>query len=137
MRRSSILFIHDAWRSRFVRLGDAVKPLGFRIFETYRDDEEQLRVFNLGTSKARPGESPHNWGLAVDFVPYAEEPTPDGKQGWHWPKADCPCWDELRRLSAQFGLSNEIEWDRPHVEVPHWKSYKDERWRQRMRRMAH
>lgn len=116
-RVNSPLYIDRRFRSRFVRLAEqpALIALGFRIFETFRSDEEQLRVFNLGVSKARPGESAHNWALAADFVPY-------GENGWHWPKADWHGWEELARLADQCNLlAQSPRWDKPHVQVPNWR----------------
>lgn len=44
----------------------------FRVLQSYRSPEEQQRAFEQGRSKARPGQSPHNYypALAVDLWPY-------------------------------------------------------------------
>ena len=126
-RRSSPLLIDHRYRHDFNVLAAALEELGFKIFETYRSDEDQLTVFNLGTSKAKPGESPHQWGMAVDFVPY-------GPNGWHWPKADDPLWAKMHQIVDSFPslskrIGPDIPWDSPHVEVVNWKALKSERHR--------
>lgn len=118
MRVNSPLYLDSRFRSRFVRLFEdvQVQKCGFRIFESFRSDEEQLRVFNLGTSKARPGESAHNWGLAADYVPY------DQHKGWHWPKPSWEGWDILGERALEYELERPIDWDKPHVQVPDWRA---------------
>ncbi len=80
-----------------------------RPFETYRDPEMQDLAFRSGTSKARAFESAHQFGLAVDFVPFV-----DG----HWNWRDGQWWEVLDREAAALGLLTPVSWDRPHVEHP-------------------
>lgn len=124
MRVNSPLYLDYRFRPRFNLMLSHPKILQhkFRLFETFRSDEEQLRVFNLGTSKAKPPHSPHNWGLAADFVPYGDE-------GWHWPNTNWEGWAELRKVAAEVNLECHIQWDRPHVEVPEWEAIKSHRTR--------
>lgn len=90
----------------------------FRIFESYRSDEDQRLAVARGASKAQPGQSAHQWGLAADFVPYLPQ------KGWQWPDADCDCWDVLQAVAAEYDLECPIKWDRPHVSVPQWEEVK-------------
>ena len=83
----------------------------FRPFETYRHPMRQLEVLRNKTSRAGPYESPHQFGLAVDFVPWD-----NGRWSWDL-KHD---WEHLRRLARVRGLRCEIDWDRAHVEAPLW-----------------
>ena len=82
----------------------------FRPFELVRSPERQLAVFKDGKSKARPWESAHQYGLAVDFVPFVR-----GKFSWAVSSKD---WDDLRNAAHARGLLNDIAWDRAHVEHP-------------------
>lgn len=127
MRINDLIAIHPHWRKDFIALADAMLVQGFRPFESYRTDHEQMRVYNLGTSKAKPGESPHGWGLGCDFVPYT-----DGT-GWHWPKSSWAGWKELERQAALVGLLAPLAWDKPHVQVPDWRAHRDQRWRDDLR----
>lgn len=133
MRHTDLYWLDPRWRADFTALDARLQELGLRVFETYRSDEAQLRVFNLGTSKARPGESPHQYGLACDWVPYSE-----AKGGWHWPKAKDPIWREMHAIVDQYvNLSSragpDIPWDSPHVEVTSWRALRDEGWRHKLR----
>lgn len=101
----------------------------FRPFEGYRPPDRQLAVYNAGKSKARPFQSPHQYGLAVDFVPYIpkENLTRDTNfdrvsGSWSWD--DKHPWDYLDRVATQCGLSRPISWDRPHIEHPLWARVK-------------
>lgn len=86
----------------------------FRPFEGYRSPQRQTAAILKRTTRARAFESAHQYGLAVDFVPYLE------KKGYHWPDANEQQWDFLRITAKKFGLLNDISWDRPHVWHPIW-----------------
>lgn len=87
----------------------------FRPFEGYRSPERQLQLLNIDkTTKAGPWQSAHNYGLAVDFVPW--DPA---DQKWHWREnADWAFLD--RSVQNRPQLSRPISWDRPHVEHHIW-----------------
>jgi hypothetical protein len=65
-------------------------------------------------TKARAGQSNHNYGLAADVVPLA-----DGRPNWNAPSAT---WQVLGEEGKRAGLSWGGEWkgfvDRPHFELP-------------------
>lgn len=90
----------------------------FKPFEGFRSPEKQTELVLLKRSKAGPWQSAHNYGLAVDFVPW------DEKGGFFWPDAKHPAWDYMRDLARNRGLINQIDWDRPHVEHPIWWAVK-------------
>ena len=102
----------------------------FRPFEGYREPAKQLAVYNAGTSKALPFQSPHQYGLAIDFVPFIVkgglnrdmnfDRAPPGK--WSWD--DQHPWNYLDRAADRCGLLRPIKWDRPHVEHPIWERVK-------------
>ena len=88
----------------------------FKPFEGYRSPERQNYLFHvMKTTKARAFQSAHNYGLAVDFVPFV-----DGK--WSWDNHHD--WEALRYLASQRGLLTPIKWDLPHVEHPIWFAVK-------------
>lgn len=84
----------------------------FVPFEGYRSPAKQLTAFVNRRSKARPFESAHQYGLAIDYVPH-------GQKGFYWPD-NGPDWTFLRTVAHECGLRNTIEWDRPHVWHPIW-----------------
>ena len=89
----------------------------FQPFEGLRLPMRQYHLFTVAkTTKARPWQSAHQYGLAVDFACRKV----DNKKlvGWYWPEeAD---WEFLSRLAANSGLRIPIKWDRGHVEHPKW-----------------
>lgn len=129
-RRNSLLLLDSRYITDFTNLATQLDAIGIRVFETFRSNADQNAAFLRGASKARAGESPHGWGLAVDFVPY-------GPTGWHWPPANDPIWtmmhgivDTYPRLSSRPGP--DIKWDSPHVEVVNWKAMRSTDWRRRL-----
>lgn len=109
--------IHPSCRSTFMALYDdlakshqlGMTPTLFRPFEGYRSPERQQLLFDQKKSKARPYQSAHQYGLAVDFVAWEK-----GAWSWHLNHD----WDFLRSCASARGLINNIAWDRPHVEAP-------------------
>jgi len=96
----------------------------FEIFETYRSGERQDSLFLKGVTKARAGQSPHNFGLACDYVPYLSQAGAVAlgvRPGWYWPEASHECWVILAKRAAKAGLVAPIRWDKPHVEFPSWR----------------
>ena len=93
-------------------------PTLFKPFEGYRDPQQQLALVKRGVSKARPWQSAHNYGLAVDYVALSD---PKSLSSWSWDNGHD--WDGLRVVATNLGLICEvIEWDRPHVVSPIWCS---------------
>lgn len=93
----------------------------FEIFETFRSPERQRYLVGRKTSKAGPWQSAHQFGLAVDFVPFltqAEGEALGVKAGWYWPPITDICWKFLQQRAQQFGLDRPYSWDGPHVEPP-------------------
>lgn len=90
-----------------------------RPYEGYRSPGRQDELFKKGTTKAEAFQSAHNYGLAVDFVPYDVK----ANKYW-WPNADHQIWKDLRVAATNRGLVNNIDWDRPHVQHPMWYSIK-------------
>jgi len=115
-------WIHPIARPAFINLAsklakdydDGKIDVEFRIFETYRTPQRQEFVNRQGNSKAQAFRSAHQFGLAVDFVPFIPG------RGFVW---DVPvsAWDQLRTRASASGMMNDIPWDRSHVEHPLWK----------------
>lgn len=96
--------------------------LGFRTYV------EQAKLYFQGRTQpgrivtwAKPGESPHCFGLAIDFVPSSQKDHLD-------PDWESPYYDLLGPIARKYGLVWGGDWnhpdrptkksDRPHVQVP-------------------
>ena len=85
-----------------------------KFHEYYRGPEAQEDAFRRGASKARFGQSPHNFGLGADyhFVTY----------GWNVPKE---FWEYGDSLARYVGLESGLSFgDANHLQLPGWKSWK-------------
>jgi len=89
----------------------------FKPFEGFRSLERQFEMLGKGVSKARPWQSPHQYGLAVDYVPLSD---PNNPKSWVWPDENDPDWVILGQIATDCGLMRSIAWDKPHVEHPIW-----------------
>lgn len=118
-RNSELITCHPIAYQQFVLLAELLvdgakdgKPL-FLPFEAYRPPERQdFLFFEEKTTKARKWTSAHQYGLAVDFVPYI-----NGQ--WIWDVPD-DYWTYLERCARAHGLAIPIVWDKGHVEHPAW-----------------
>lgn len=109
-----------------------MRKLGVPMFAhcVYRSDEEQRRLFDLGTSKALPGQSPHQYGMAVDII--------HGTRGWELTR---PQWEIVAHVADEVARSIGVHirwggewdgdretkrdrWDPAHFELQDWKNLK-------------
>lgn len=113
------------WLSEVERLGYKV-----RIVHTLRTMEEQAKLYAQGrqlpgpqVTKAKPGQSPHNFGMAFDFCF-------EGKTLKEcYPVETDPRWKELGQLGESLGLSwggpngkgDKFTFDRPHFQRLDWR----------------
>ena len=89
--------------------------------------DEQAKLYAQGralpgpvVTKAKPGQSPHNYGMAFDICFTPGNPYP--------PEID-ERWANIGQLGESLGLSwggpngkgDKFTWDRPHFERPDWK----------------
>lgn len=81
----------------------------FKVFETYRHPQRQAEVLAAGHSKAGPFSSAHQYGLAVDFVPFIA-----GR--WSWDNSHD--YEFLAKTAENMGLGVPYDWDKVHVEHP-------------------
>lgn len=87
-------------------------PIKFHSY--YRGGEEQNRLFAEKKTKARAGESSHNYGLAVDYH------FQDG--GWNVPKS---YWQRGDMVARWVGLESGLGYDDAnHIQLPGWKRWK-------------
>lgn len=111
------------WLEEMIQTG--ILPL---IYTGLRTMEEQAALYAIGRSKpgkivtkARPGESYHNYGLAFDWVPMKAAPKVDLFQ------AD---WDDEtafklgERVGITFGLKA-ITWETGHLQSGSYESWRD------------
>lgn len=93
---------------------------------TRRTSAEQDALYAQGRTKpgkivtnAKAGQSAHNYGLALDFVPMV-----NGKPEW---SAKHPHWTRLGELAESVGFEWAGRWTRfrefPHIQYPNWRSH--------------
>lgn len=92
----------------------------FKPFESFRGPLRQAHLLAKGTTKAGPWQSPHNYGLAVDFVPFIPHPANGAIGEWSW--AAHHDYEFLATRASRFGLHVPISWDPCHVQSPIWRS---------------
>lgn len=88
--------------------------------------KEQQKLYNQGrttpgpvVTKAPPGSSAHNFGLAADLAPLKE----DGTIWWEAPKKVWQAMaDGARQLGLVPGFYFQTIFDAPHVEDPSWRA---------------
>lgn len=90
------------------------------VVQGTRTFAQQQAVYDQGRStpgaivtKARPGDSYHQYGLALDIVPQAYESLPE----WN---PDGPYWAQIGAIGKSLGLTWGGDWhtpDRPHFEL--------------------
>ena len=96
---------------------------------TLRTMDEQEALYAQGrttagqiVTNAKPGQSAHNYGLALDVVPVV-----NGKPDW---SGVGPVWEEI----ASIGQARGLEWlgapgspfkEQAHFQVPNWRSHAD------------
>lgn len=103
--------LYPDFKQRVIKIVEEMDKEGFSIFivETYRSYQAQDELFALKATKAKGGQSYHNFGLACDVAFRSPEPY----SGNH-------PWGLLGKVSKSFGC----EWggdfksfpDRPHIQ---------------------
>lgn len=108
-----------------------MRKLGVPMFAhcVLRSHAEQIRRYAEGNSKARAGESPHEYGLAIDLIHSIE--------AWQLPAESWALIGHVgKEVAAQNGLklvwggdwkkpgsTDLIGWDPAHWEVKDWRNY--------------
>lgn len=116
----------------------AAKGVAFRVICAFRGRQDQEQAFAAGLSKARWGQSAHNYfpSVAIDIAP-----------GWNGPLrwSDTKAFDAVGRAfvatAKELGIpirwgadwdmdgqtSDEAFVDRPHIELHPWRSFTGEK----------
>lgn len=99
------------------------QSLNLKLTQTLRTMDEQARLYAQGrdlpgriVTYAKPGQSPHNWGMAFDVAFMGSRP---------YPSADDPVWEKLGELGEGLGLTWGGRWklrDLDHFERTGWKA---------------
>lgn len=92
------------------------------ITETLRTADQQKLYFQTGKSKAPPGSSPHEYGLAWDICLIKDKKIlPDRHQAWHViPFGAGAVGKNLLTSGADFFSIRDF----PHTEMSQWKELK-------------
>lgn len=115
--------VHPALATRIQTLLDSLTQHGLQVevVQGLRTFAEQDALFAQGRTKngaivtrARGGQSNHNYGLAVDLVPFN-----NGQPNWNAPLG---VWTTIGREAEKLGLEWGGDWrkfvDKPHVQLP-------------------
>lgn len=106
--------VRDAVRQTLSACEQANLP--FKVFEGYRSPDRQAALYAQGRTApgkivtyARPGESFHQYGLAVDIVGFV-----NGQWTWDLPQL---AWTHMQAFGRKFGLRT-LSFEAPHLEWP-------------------
>ena len=108
----------------------AAAGLDPRVVQSRRSAEDQARLYAQGRTApgpivtyAKPGQSAHNGGFAIDVVPGALE----GTKNW---SPDSPLWTQLASIAKQNGIQWGGDWkmhDMPHFQLANWRNYEPQK----------
>jgi peptidoglycan L-alanyl-D-glutamate endopeptidase CwlK len=108
--------IVKAKAEQFIKKCDAA-GIDVLITSTYRDHESQSELYAQGrtkpgkiVTKAKAGQSWHNWRVAFDVVPLR-----NGKPVWGTSGVDGELWEKVGKIGESVGL----EW------AGRWKTFKE------------
>lgn len=89
--------------------------LPVHVFEGWRTPARQLELGQRRpvVTRARPWQSFHQYGAAVDLVFRLEVA---GRETWVWPKASDPRWAQVHELAKARALVG-IKGERPHLQA--------------------
>lgn len=120
-RNNDVNLLHPTIRKAVVEIEKALNREGipFKIFEAFRFPERQADLFAQGRTKqgdivtyAKPWDSYHQYGLAVDFVLFEngkwswDDTTPEKKK---W-------WKRMHELGKEAELSP-LDFEAPHLQI--------------------
>jgi hypothetical protein len=122
---SQVLLNH--YKEYYTELCDLLKDTYWAPYSSHRSMEQQLALYNKGrtdrsrqmkekiVTNAKPGDSPHNWSCATDWVEF----RPDFRGSDLWNKSN---WDDFAKAVKQVGLIWGGDFqklvDKPHCELP-------------------
>jgi hypothetical protein len=112
------------FKEKVIRWYEECKEEGIKIlvYCGYRSNEDQEKLYKQGRSvkgkkvtNARAGQSFHNYGRAIDFVP-----VKNGESSWD----DTASYIKAQRIGKEFGL-RPISWELPHLEDSGFKNWRE------------
>jgi peptidoglycan L-alanyl-D-glutamate endopeptidase CwlK len=112
------------FKERVIRWYEECMAEGLKIlvYCGYRSNEDQEKLYKQGRStkgnkvtNARAGQSFHNYGRAIDFVPVR-----NGESSWD----DTASYLKAQRIGKEFGL-RPISWELPHLEDSNFKNWRE------------
>jgi peptidoglycan L-alanyl-D-glutamate endopeptidase CwlK len=112
------------FKERVIRWYEECMAEGLKIlvYCGYRSNEDQEKLYKQGRStkgnkvtNARAGQSFHNYGRAIDFVPVR-----NGESSWD----DTASYLKAQRIGKEFGL-RPISWELPHLEDSSFKNWRE------------
>lgn len=122
--------LHPALQPLAKTFLERAKAAGFDLLVTctFRSMQEQEALYAQGrtapgkrVTNAKPGDSAHNYGLALDIVPMH-----GGKPVWNTSGADGELWAKVGRIGQSAGLEWGGAWqsfkDCPHFQMPNWRA---------------
>jgi peptidoglycan LD-endopeptidase CwlK len=84
-----------------------------------RDLQGNVIDRSLVVTNAKPGESAHNYRLAIDIVPIV-----NGKPDW---RGTDPVWLDIGEIGESCGLEWAGRWvtfrEEPHFQLPNWQNF--------------
>lgn len=127
---STALLVPDCARRVEALLASlAAEGIPLAVFETARFPGRQLELYRRGrdpdgpdfgrtVTRAKPYESAHQWGCAVDLVFFV-----GGK--WTWDEPTPGMWWRMHVLAVHEGLTP-LSFEQPHVQLAGWKLHDEE-----------
>lgn len=149
MRRSDLAGLRPGFRHLIEQLEHRMRAekIHMRRWETLRTYSRQRQLLERGASNAPAGRSPHNLGLAVDYVldtrrvHVAMKPWKNTTVPFAWDRSTehaRQTWRRFGALAESLGLvwggrwswpngqdtdEHGLGWDLPHVEAPDWRRW--------------
>jgi peptidoglycan L-alanyl-D-glutamate endopeptidase CwlK len=167
MRCKRLDMLKDPFAGRVMLLVElcATESIHVAPFETHRSLQRQMQLYAKGraettpgdwvivnrskiVTRAKPGESAHNWDMAADFVLDVDR-VPVRMREWRG-KMHADAWDDETPEAVdtwekfgQAARSCGLNWggdfksirDLPHVEMPGWQSHRRADWKLEVRRV--
>jgi peptidoglycan L-alanyl-D-glutamate endopeptidase CwlK len=112
------------FKQRVIRWYEECMEEGLKIlvYCGYRSNEDQEKLYKQGRStdgkivtNAKAGQSFHNYGRAIDYVP-----VKNGETSWD----DTASYLKAQRIAKEFGL-RPISWELPHLEDGNFKNWRE------------
>lgn len=117
------LHLHPVMREavRLVLADCAARGLPFALFEGFRSRARQAELYAQGRTAqgpivtyAGPGQSYHQYGLAVDIVGFVV-PTGSNRAQWTWDRPQSE-WNALHAIAWAHGLEP-LNFETPHLQL--------------------